>query len=81
MKYDGYRIYTNKPANGAQRGHGGVAARAAWEQQLDAIAQELGMDPIEMRLRNIMQRGDVTCNDFNMSSLGMKECLEAVRDG
>ncbi len=81
MKYDGYRIYTNKPANGAQRGHGGVAARAAWEQQLDMIAQELGMDPIEMRLRNIMQRGDVTCNDFNMSSLGMKECLEAVRDG
>ncbi len=81
MKYDGYRVYTNKPANGAQRGHGGVAARAAWEQQLDIIAEELGMDPIEFRLKNIMQRGDVTCNDFNMSSLGMKECLEAVRDG
>lgn len=81
MKYDGYRIYTNKPACGAQRGHGGVAARAAWEQQLDIIAQELNMDPIDFRLRNIMQRGDVTCNDFNMSSLGMKECLEAVRDG
>lgn len=81
MKYDGYRIYTNKPANGAQRGHGGVAARAAWEQQLDVIAEELGMDPVEFRLKNIMQRGDVTCNDFNMSSLGMKECLEAVRDG
>lgn len=81
MKYDGYRVYTNKPANGAQRGHGGVAARAAWEQQLDVIAVELGMDPIEFRLKNIMQRGDVTCNDFNMSSLGMKECLEAVRDG
>jgi 4-hydroxybenzoyl-CoA reductase alpha subunit len=81
MKYDGYRVYTNKPANGAQRGHGGVAARAAWEQQLDIIAQELGMDPIEFRLKNMMQVGDVTCNDFNMSSLGMKECLEAVRDG
>lgn len=80
MKYDGYRIYTNKPANGAQRGHGGVAARAAWEQQLDVIAEELGMDPVEFRLKNIMQRGDTTCNDFNMSSLGMKECLEAVRD-
>jgi len=81
MKYDGYRIYTNKPANGAQRGHGGVAARAAWEQQLDIIAADLGMDPIEFRLKNIMQRGDITCNDFNMSSLGMKECLEAVRSG
>jgi 4-hydroxybenzoyl-CoA reductase subunit alpha len=81
MKYDGYRVYTNKPACGAQRGHGGVAARAAFEQQLDIIAGELGMDPIEFRLKNIMQRGDVTCNDFNMSSLGMKECIEAVRNG
>jgi len=80
MKYDGYRIYTNKPANGAQRGHGGVAARAAWEQQLDIIAGELGMDPVDFRLKNIMQKGDVTCNDFNMSSLGMKECLEAVKN-
>ncbi|HBE45626.1 MAG TPA: 4-hydroxybenzoyl-CoA reductase [Deltaproteobacteria bacterium] len=81
MKYDGYRVYTNKPACGAQRGHGGVVARAAWEQQLDIIAEELGMDPIEFRLKNIMQRGDVTCNDLNMSSLGMRESLEAVRDG
>lgn len=81
MKYDGYRMYTNKPANGAQRGHGGVVARAAWEQQLDIIAEELGMDPIEMRLKNMMKKGDTTCNDFNMSSLGMEECLRAVRDG
>lgn len=81
MKYDGYRICTNKPVCGAQRGHGGVAARAAWEQQLDAIAGELGMDPVEFRLKNIMSRGDTTCNDLNMSSLGMKECLDAVRQG
>jgi 4-hydroxybenzoyl-CoA reductase subunit alpha len=81
MKYDGYRVYTNKPACGAQRGHGGVAARAAFEQQLDVIAEELGMDPVELRLRNIMSTGDITCNDLNMSSLGMKECIEAVRDG
>lgn len=80
MKYDGYRVYTNKPACGAQRGHGGVAARAAWEQQLDIIAEELGIDPIEFRLKNIMDRGDVTCNELNVSSLGMKECIEAVRD-
>ncbi len=81
LKYDGYRVYTNRPACGAQRGHGGVAARAAWEQQLDIIAEELGLDPIEMRLKNIMTTGDVTCNDLNMSSLGMKECIEAVRKG
>ena len=81
MKYDGWRIYTNKPTCGAQRGHGGVAARAAFEQQLDMIAEELGIDPIELRLKNMMKTGDVTCNDLNMSSLGMEECIEAVRKG
>ena len=81
MKYDGYRVYNNKPACGAQRGHGGVIARAAFEQQMDIIAEELGMDPLELRLKNMMTTGDVTCNDLNMSSLGMKECIEAVRDG
>src|SRR5208337_4633247 len=81
MKYDGYRIYTNLPACGAQRGHGGVVARACWEQQLDMIAEEIGMDPIELRLKNMMVAGDVTCNDLNTSSFGMKECIEAVRDG
>ncbi|MBI9086717.1 MAG: molybdopterin-dependent oxidoreductase [Desulfobacterales bacterium] len=81
MKYDGYRVYNNKPACGAQRGHGGVVARAAWEQQLDMIAEELSIDPVELRLKNMMVAGDVTCNDLNMSSLGMRECLEAVRDG
>jgi 4-hydroxybenzoyl-CoA reductase alpha subunit len=81
MKYDGYRVFTNKPACGAQRGHGGVAARACFEQQLDIIAHELKMDPVKLRLLNMMETGDTTCNDLNMSSLGMRECIEAVRDG
>ncbi len=80
MKYDGYRVYTNKPACGAQRGHGGVAHRAAFEQLLDITAEKLGIDPIELRLKNIMQAGDITINELDMSSLGMKECIEAVRE-
>jgi 4-hydroxybenzoyl-CoA reductase subunit alpha len=81
MKYDGYRICTNKPACGAQRGHGGVIHRAAFEQLLDMTAEKLGMDPIEMRLKNIMTTGDMSINELDMSSLGMKECIAAVRDG
>jgi len=80
MKYDGYRVYTNKPACGAQRGHGGVVHRAAFEQLLDMTAEKLGMDPIEMRLKNIMKRGDTTVNELDMSSLGMEECIQAVRE-
>jgi 4-hydroxybenzoyl-CoA reductase alpha subunit len=81
MKYDGYRIYNNKPACGAQRGHGAVIARAAFEQQLDMIAEELGIDPVDIRHKNMMETGDTTCNDLNMSSFGMAECLEAVTSG
>lgn len=80
MKYDGYRVYTNKPACGAQRGHGGVAHRAAFEQLIDLTAERLEIDPVEMRLKNIMTTGDVTVNELDMSSLGMKECIEAIRD-
>jgi 4-hydroxybenzoyl-CoA reductase alpha subunit len=80
MKYDGYRVYTNKPCCGAQRGHGGVIHRACFEQLLDMAAEKLGIDPIELRLKNMMKRGDTTVNELNMSSLGMEECIEAVRD-
>ena len=81
MKYDGFRICTNRPACGAQRGHGGVAARAAWEQQIDFLAEELGMDPLKMRLKNSMSAGDVTVNELHTSSFGMKECIEGVAKG
>ena len=81
MKFDGYRVYCNKPACGAQRGHGGVAARAAWEQQLDMIAEELKMDPIEFKLKNTLKTGDVTCNELSLSSFGMQECIDAVKKG
>jgi 4-hydroxybenzoyl-CoA reductase subunit alpha len=80
MNYDGYRVVTNKPACGAQRGHGAVIARACFETQLDRIAEALGMDSMELRLKNVMGTGETTCNELYMSSLGMRECLEAVRD-
>ncbi len=80
MRYHGVRVCTNKPACGAQRGHGGVIARALFESLLDEIAEDLEMDPIELRLKNVMHAGETTCNELNVSSFGMKECLEGVRD-
>jgi 4-hydroxybenzoyl-CoA reductase alpha subunit len=80
MQYHAVRVCTNKPACGAQRGHGGVIARALFESLLDRIAEDLGMDPIELRLKNVMSTGETTCNELNMSSLGMRGCLEEVRD-
>jgi CO/xanthine dehydrogenase Mo-binding subunit len=76
MRYHGVRACTNKPACGAQRGHGGVIARALFESLLDRAAEDLGFDPVELRLKNVMSAGEKTCNELNMSSLGMRECLE-----
>jgi 4-hydroxybenzoyl-CoA reductase alpha subunit len=81
MRYSGMRSVTNKPTCGAQRGHGGVVARGLFERLLDEVAEKLNMDPVQLRLQNMMSAGDVTCNDLNMSSLGMREVIEAVRDG
>jgi 4-hydroxybenzoyl-CoA reductase alpha subunit len=80
MRFRSKRLVTNKPACGAQRGHGGVIARALFEMQLDRFAEALGKDPIELRLMNVMEEGETSCNDLAMSSLGMRECLEAVRE-
>lgn len=80
MKYDGFRVYTNKPASGSLRGHGGISNRACFEAQLDMIAEDLHMDPLELRLKNRMGSNDVTCCGYYTSNLSVGECLEAARD-
>ena len=55
IQYDGYRVLTNKPACGAMRGHGTVNVRFAFESQLDELAAKIGMDPAEIRQRNLLQ--------------------------
>ncbi len=80
LKYDGYRIYTNKPTSGALRGHGAVSNRALFETQLSMVAEELGIDPVEIRLKNMLQKGDRTKTGYYMSSFNAKESLMAARD-
>jgi len=78
-KYDGYRVYTNLPACGAMRGHGVPQPRFAFESLLDMIAEDLGLDPVEIRLRNAMTPDTITCNDLDISSCEFKATLEQVR--
>ena len=80
MKYDGIRIYTNKPASGSLRGHGGISNRVCFEAQLDMIARDIGIDPIELRLKNRMHHNDTTCCGYYAGNLSVGECLEAARD-
>jgi 4-hydroxybenzoyl-CoA reductase subunit alpha len=78
VKFDGYRVLTNKPACGAMRGHGTVNTRFAFEQQLNRIAAVLGVDPAEIRRRNFLKPPCVTINGLRVLSYGYPECLEKV---
>jgi len=76
IQYDGYRVLTNKPACGAMRGHGTVNVRFAFESQLDELAAKIGMDPAEMRERNLLQPPCITVNGLRVQSYGLPECIE-----
>jgi 4-hydroxybenzoyl-CoA reductase subunit alpha len=78
IQYDGYRVLTNKPACGAMRGHGTVNVRFAFESQLDEIAAKIGMDPAEIRRRNLLQPPCITINGLRVQSYGLPECIDEV---
>ena len=76
IQYDGYRVLTNKPACGAMRGHGTVNVRFAFESQLDELATKIGMDPAEIRQRNLLRPPCITVNGLRVQSYGLPECIE-----
>ncbi|MGH3440492.1 MAG: molybdopterin cofactor-binding domain-containing protein, partial [Nitriliruptorales bacterium] len=55
---DGWGVRTNNPPCGAMRGFGAVQACFGYEAQMDRLAAELGIDPVELRLKNALERGD-----------------------
>jgi CO/xanthine dehydrogenase Mo-binding subunit len=59
VKVDSYAVYTNNIPNGAFRGFGGPQGAFAAELQMDHLAQELGIDPVEIRLKNVLQEGSL----------------------
>jgi 4-hydroxybenzoyl-CoA reductase subunit alpha len=75
IQYDGYRVLTNKPACGAMRGHGTVNVRFAFESQLDELAARIGMDPAEIRQRNVLKPPCITVNGLRVQSYGLPECI------
>ena len=80
IQYDGYRVLTNKPACGAMRGHGTVNVRFAFESQLDELATKIGMDPAEIRQRNLLKPPCITVNGLRVQSYGLPECIEKTVD-
>ena len=75
-KFDGVRVYTNKPPCGPKRGHGTTQPRFAFESQLDGIANDLGFDPLEYRKRILQPANSRTVNDLRITTMGLGECLD-----
>jgi 4-hydroxybenzoyl-CoA reductase alpha subunit len=80
VKFNGYIVYTNKSIRGALRGHGAPQMRFAFDSQLDMIAEELGIDPVDIRLKNAFQPGDVAANKFEIGGYGMTECIKKAAE-
>jgi 4-hydroxybenzoyl-CoA reductase subunit alpha len=79
FRYRGRRVYTNKPPSGAMRAHGGTNIRYSVETALDMLAEELRVDPFDLRSRNALPPNSTTVNQFRITSTSFTKCLEAVR--
>lgn len=79
-KFEGMRLFTNKPPCGPKRGHGTTQPRYALEVHLDKIAHDLGLDPIALRRRNLVQPYTRTVNGLRITSCALGECLDAVAE-
>ncbi|MFQ5826686.1 MAG: xanthine dehydrogenase family protein molybdopterin-binding subunit, partial [Dehalococcoidia bacterium] len=77
-RYAGYRMYTNKPICGAVRGQAQVIGRYVFESALTMLADELGIDQFEIRLKNAYRNGDHTANGQLYFGSKFYEALEAV---
>ncbi|MDN5344839.1 MAG: xanthine dehydrogenase molybdenum-binding subunit [Clostridia bacterium] len=76
LKYEPYTVYTNLPVAGAMRGYGSPQITFAVESHLDNIARKLNLDPVEFRLKNLVQAGYIDpLNGNAVRSCGIHECI------
>jgi CO/xanthine dehydrogenase Mo-binding subunit len=81
VKIDCYEVFTNKPQGGAYRAPGAPSATFAIESSVDDMARQLGIDPLEFRLRNAAEGGDPMGNgDPWPEDIGLRQCLEHMRE-
>jgi 4-hydroxybenzoyl-CoA reductase subunit alpha len=79
-RYDGYRVYTNTAPTSAMRGFGAPQATFTAETQIDLIADDLGLDPIEIRRRNAMYPSYEVPGQATIQSCGLTQCLDKIEE-
>jgi CO/xanthine dehydrogenase Mo-binding subunit len=79
VSFEATCVYTNNIYCQAMRGYGNPQATFAVEVSMDSLAEEAGIDPAEFRLINANQPGDVTPMRLKITSCGMEECINSVK--
>jgi 4-hydroxybenzoyl-CoA reductase alpha subunit len=77
-KFEGARVFTNKPPCGPKRGHGTPQPRFALECQLDKAAEQLGLDPADMRRGILAEPFTKTATHLTVTTIGLGECIDKV---
>ncbi|MHB8588952.1 MAG: molybdopterin cofactor-binding domain-containing protein [Candidatus Dormibacteraceae bacterium] len=77
-RFEGCRVFTNKPPCGPKRGHGTPQPRFALELHLEKVAHDLGIDPVDLKQRNFVKPHTLTVNWLRVTSCGLEECTERV---
>jgi CO/xanthine dehydrogenase Mo-binding subunit len=81
VKTDVYGVYTNNVPGAAFRGFGAPQALFMAEMQMNKLAEKLGMDPVEFRLKNALKNGDpMGVGTPSPSPVSVTQCIEAARD-
>jgi CO/xanthine dehydrogenase Mo-binding subunit len=78
VRVDARCVYTNLPPAGAFRGYGQMQSAWARERAVDLLAERLGLDPLDLRLRNLLRNGDVYCTGETMHDVHFADCLKAA---
>ena len=79
-RYRTRAIYTNNPYAGSFRGYGNLQATFAVEAHMDKLAEAIGKDPLEFRLDNAQEPGEVTPQGMHFKSCGFKDCLKTAAE-
>ena len=80
VRHEAYGVYTNKLYTVAKRGHGMPQMSFAIESHLDMICEDLGLDKVEMRLKNFRKKGDLLPNGDTLRSYALPECLKQAAE-
>lgn len=80
VRYDCKLVYTNTTAGGAFRGFGNLQMRFALESMIDMVAEEIALDPVDLRMANIVGPGETTLDKKRITSCGLGECIQRVAE-